>query len=62
MSTVVLIVVSSVLLGAGMGLYLWSRWTDREAGYEPEPLSEKDAATYQLGIHLGSDGTHGFHL
>jgi hypothetical protein len=55
-STVVFVIVGSVVVGAAISVYLWSRWSEREAAYEPEQLSEEEAAIYRLGTHLGWDG------
>jgi hypothetical protein len=55
-STAVFVIIGAVVVGAAISLYLWSRWSEREADYEPEQLSEEEAAIYQLGTHLGWDG------
>jgi hypothetical protein len=55
-STVVFVIIGAVVVGAAISLYLWSRWSEREAAYEPEQLSEEEAAIYRLGTHLGWDG------
>ena len=55
-STVVFVMIGAVVVGAAISLYLWSRWSEREAAYEPEQLSEEEAAIYRLGTHLGWDG------
>ena len=56
MSTIVLIIASIVFALLGLSLWLWSRWAERGAAYEPEQLSEEEASIYRLGIHLGWDG------
>jgi hypothetical protein len=59
----VLIVAGVFFVLVGVSLYLWSRWADRGAGYEPEQLSEEEGNLYRLGIALGanqpSGGGHG---
>jgi type II secretory pathway pseudopilin PulG len=51
-STVVLVIVGFLIAGAAVSLFLWSRWSEREAAYEPEQLSEEEASVYRLGIAL----------
>ena len=55
MSTVVLAIVGVFFLGVGVSLYLWSRWSDREAAYEAEELSQEEGNLYRLGIALGAN-------
>jgi hypothetical protein len=56
MSTVVLAIAGALFLGIGVLLFLWSRWSDRQAAYEAEELSDEEANLYRLGISLGWDG------
>jgi type II secretory pathway pseudopilin PulG len=55
MSTVVFVIVGVLIASAAVSLYLWSRWSEREAAYEPEQLSEEEASVYRLGIALGAN-------
>jgi hypothetical protein len=55
-STVVFVIIGAVVVGAALSLYLWGRWSEREAAYEPEQLSEEEAAIHRLATHLGCDG------
>jgi type II secretory pathway pseudopilin PulG len=55
MSTVVFVIVGFLIAGAAVSLFLWSRWSEREAAYEPEQLSEEEASAYRLGIALGAN-------
>jgi hypothetical protein len=56
MSTLVLAIAGLLLFSVvGVSLYLLSRWSEREAAYEPEQLSEEEASVYRLGIALGAN-------
>jgi type II secretory pathway pseudopilin PulG len=55
MSTVVFVIVGVLIACAAASLFLWSRWSEREAAYEPERLSEDEASVYRLGIALGAN-------
>ena len=59
MSIIVLIIASVLFAFLGLSLWLWSRWAERGAAYEPEQLGEEEGNLYRLGIALGAD--HGFH-
>jgi hypothetical protein len=55
MSPVVLAIAGVLFLGLAVSLYLWSRWSDREAVYEAEELSQEEGNLYRLGIALGAN-------
>jgi type II secretory pathway pseudopilin PulG len=55
MSTVVFVIVGVLIACAAVSLFLWSRWSEREAAYEPEQLGEEEASVYRLGIALGAN-------
>ncbi|HEY9378160.1 MAG TPA: hypothetical protein VIQ02_13825 [Jiangellaceae bacterium] len=55
MSTLVLAIVGVFFLGVAVSLYLWSRWSEREAAYEAEELSQEEGNLYRLGIALGAN-------
>jgi type II secretory pathway pseudopilin PulG len=55
MSTVVIVIVGVLVASVAVSLYLWSRWSEREAAYEPEQFSEEEASIYRLGIALGAN-------
>jgi hypothetical protein len=55
MSPVVLAVACVLFLCLAVSLYLWSRWSDREAAYEAEELSHEEGNLYRLGIALGAN-------
>jgi len=54
--TIALIIICVIIVVLAVSLYLWSRWSSREAAYEPEELSEEEKAAYRLGTALGFDG------
>jgi hypothetical protein len=51
----VLIIAGVLFVTLGVSLYLWSRWSEREAAYEPEELSHEEGNVYRLGIALGAN-------
>lgn len=55
MSIVVLVLTGVLFCVVGVALYLWSRWAEREAAYEPEELSQEEGSLYRLGIALGAN-------
>ena len=55
MSAVVLIIAGVLFVSLGLSLYLWSRWSEREAAYEPVELGQDEGNLYRLGIALGAN-------
>lgn len=54
MTTVLLVLAAVLVLSAFVGLYWWSRKSERDIGYDKPGLSEEQANALRFGIAVSS--------